>query len=95
VPWGDALRINHSGGAGVSGVRLQNGAAGWWPINGHFAQYSRHASSFGLPQQQINMPEQILKGLFEQSQLMDPRKALNAAGANTLIVSPKSEALRG
>jgi len=48
-----------------------------------------------LPQQQINMPEQILKGLFEQSQLMDPRKALNAAGANTLIVSPKSEALRG
>jgi protease I len=50
------------------------------------------------------MPEQTLKGLtvailatdgFEQSELMEPRKALNAAGARTSIVSPKRDALRG
>jgi protease I len=32
---------------------------------------------------------------FEQSELMEPRKALDAAGARTKIVSPKSGNLRG
>lgn len=50
------------------------------------------------------MAEQALKGLniailatdgFEQSELMEPRKALTAVGASTSIVSPKHGALRG
>jgi protease I len=32
---------------------------------------------------------------FEQSELTEPRKALNAAGANTEIVSPKAGKIRG
>ncbi len=32
---------------------------------------------------------------FEQSELTEPRKALDAAGANTEIVSPKSGKIRG
>ena len=50
------------------------------------------------------MPEQVLNGLnvailatdgFEQSELLEPRKALTAAGASVKIVSPKPGALRG
>lgn len=32
---------------------------------------------------------------FEQSELMEPRKALNAAGAKTTIVSPESKEVKG
>jgi protease I len=58
----------------------------------------------GRPQQEITMVEQTLKGLniailatdgFEQSELMQPRDALNAAGATTRLVSPKAGAVRG
>jgi protease I len=50
------------------------------------------------------MPRQGLDGLniailatdgFEQSELLEPRKALEAAGATTKLVSPKRGALRG
>jgi putative intracellular protease/amidase len=32
---------------------------------------------------------------FEQSELTEPRKALDAAGAKTVVVSPKSGTVRG
>jgi protease I len=47
---------------------------------------------------------EILKGLkvailvedgFEQSELVEPRKALDQAGAETVVVSPKSDHVRG
>jgi protease I len=50
------------------------------------------------------MPQDNLKGLrvailatdgFEQSELLEPRKALRAAGAEVKIVSPKQGSLRG
>ncbi|MGH8232299.1 MAG: type 1 glutamine amidotransferase domain-containing protein, partial [Steroidobacteraceae bacterium] len=50
------------------------------------------------------MPQQGLDGLniailatdgFEQSELLEPRKALDAAGATTKIVAPKRGGLRG
>jgi protease I len=50
------------------------------------------------------MPQDNLKGLkvailatdgFEQSELLEPRKALRAAGADIKIVSPKQGSLRG
>jgi protease I len=50
------------------------------------------------------MPGKNLQGLkvailvtdgFEQVELLEPRKALNEAGANTSIVSPKNEHVRG
>jgi protease I len=55
-------------------------------------------------QQEADMPEQALDGFniailatdgFEQSELMEPRKALIAAGASVKIVSPKPGAVRG
>jgi protease I len=54
--------------------------------------------------QEAEMAEQALRGLkvailatdgFEQSELLEPRKALTAAGASVKIVSPKPGALRG
>jgi protease I len=50
------------------------------------------------------MPEQSLKGMkiailvtdgFEQAELTEPRKALDAAGADTSIVSPRERRVRG
>ena len=50
------------------------------------------------------MPTQTLKGPtvaimatdgFEQSELIEPRKALDAAGATTWVVAPRRGALRG
>ncbi len=32
---------------------------------------------------------------FEQSELLQPREALDAVGATTLVVSPKPEVVRG
>jgi protease I len=51
-----------------------------------------------------NMAEQILKGIkvailvtdgFEQVELTEPRKALDQAGADTKVVSPKDARVRG
>ena len=50
------------------------------------------------------MPERVLSGMkvailvadgFEQVELVEPRKALNEAGAETLVVSPKESTARG
>ncbi len=52
----------------------------------------------------MNSPTQTLQGLrvailvadgFEQVELLEPRKALDAAGAKTSIVSPKNDRVRG
>jgi protease I len=53
---------------------------------------------------EINMADKPLNGLkvailvtdgFEQVELMEPRKALDEAGAETRVVSPKAERVRG
>src|SRR5437868_14614977 len=50
------------------------------------------------------MPNELLKGLkvailvddgFEQVELVEPRKALDEAGAETKLASPKSKEVRG
>lgn len=50
------------------------------------------------------MPEKNLKGmrvailatdLFEQSELLEPRKALDEAGAETVVIAPKSGEIQG
>jgi deglycase len=50
------------------------------------------------------MTEQILSGIrvailatdgFEQAEMTDPRNALDAAGADTVVISPKRDAVRG
>ncbi len=50
------------------------------------------------------MPQPSLKGMrvailatdgFEQSELLEPRKALDAAGADTEVISPNNGAIRG
>jgi protease I len=64
----------------------------------------RMAAPINPIKQETDMAEQMLKGLkiailatdgFEQSELMEPRKALAAAGASVTIVAPKAGALRG
>jgi protease I len=54
--------------------------------------------------EELKMAEATLKGLrvailatdgFEQSELLEPKKALDAAGALTAVVSPKEGAIRG
>jgi protease I len=65
-----------------------------------------HAPKNGVPigLQEISMAHNSLEGVrvailatdgFEQSELTEPRKALDAAGALTKVVSPKSGKVRG
>ena len=67
-------------------------------------EYTPDAVPINPMEQEADMPQQALDGFniailatdgFEQSELMEPRKALIAAGASVKIVSPKPGALRG